>query len=188
MQTVILYTLPCTWLPPLLGTFLKRSLTGSCCWLALIASSVCSQVLLHHAANSVKRVSMELGGHAPFIVFDSANVDQAVAGAMASKFRNSGQVSPGAFFWVVCFTKILPAPSPPGRKGTSGFLHSSCVSSFIGCLASALSLSGTLLGSEGRKGNKVSSSLASRKICWAADAFWSNRSLLSSPLWIWLFS
>jgi len=34
---------------------------------------------------------MELGGHAPFIVFDSANVDQAVAGAMASKFRNSGQ-------------------------------------------------------------------------------------------------
>ena len=67
---------------------------------------------------------MELGGHAPFIVFDSANVDQAVAGAMASKFRNSGQVSPGAFFWVVCFTKILPPPSPPGRKGTSGFLPS----------------------------------------------------------------
>uniref|UniRef100_A0A8D0PLD3 Succinate-semialdehyde dehydrogenase, mitochondrial n=1 Tax=Sus scrofa TaxID=9823 RepID=A0A8D0PLD3_PIG len=50
-----------------------------------------AQVLLHHAANSVKRVSMELGGHAPFIVFDSANVDQAVAGAMVSKFRNSGQ-------------------------------------------------------------------------------------------------
>ncbi|XP_057555083.1 succinate-semialdehyde dehydrogenase, mitochondrial isoform X3 [Hippopotamus amphibius kiboko] len=50
-----------------------------------------AEVLLHHAANSVKRVSMELGGHAPFIVFDSANVDQAVAGAMASKFRNSGQ-------------------------------------------------------------------------------------------------
>lgn len=36
---------------------------------------------------------MELGGLAPFIVFDSANVDQAVAGAMASKFRNAGQVS-----------------------------------------------------------------------------------------------
>ena len=35
---------------------------------------------------------MELGGNAPFIVFDSANVDQAVAGAMASKFRASGQV------------------------------------------------------------------------------------------------
>lgn len=56
------------------------------------------QVLLHHAAGSVKRVSMELGGHAPFIVFDSANVDRAVAGAMASKFRNSGQVSPAVIF------------------------------------------------------------------------------------------
>ncbi|XP_044773306.1 succinate-semialdehyde dehydrogenase, mitochondrial isoform X5 [Neomonachus schauinslandi] len=50
-----------------------------------------AEILLHHVAGSVKRVSMELGGHAPFIVFDSANVDQAVAGAMASKFRNSGQ-------------------------------------------------------------------------------------------------
>ncbi|KAL2791378.1 succinate-semialdehyde dehydrogenase, mitochondrial isoform 3 [Daubentonia madagascariensis] len=51
-----------------------------------------AEILLHHAANSVKRVSLELGGLAPFIVFDSANVDQAVAGALASKFRNSGQV------------------------------------------------------------------------------------------------
>lgn len=44
------------------------------------------------AADTVKKVSMELGGHAPFIVFDSADVDKAVDGAMASKFRNSGQV------------------------------------------------------------------------------------------------
>lgn len=44
------------------------------------------------AADSVKRVSMELGGHAPFIVFDSADLERAVGGAMASKFRNSGQV------------------------------------------------------------------------------------------------
>lgn len=50
------------------------------------------QVLLKMAADSVKRVSMELGGHAPFIVFDSADVERAVGGAMASKFRNSGQV------------------------------------------------------------------------------------------------
>ena len=40
----------------------------------------------------MKRVSMELGGNAPFVVFDSADVDKAVAGAMASKFRASGQV------------------------------------------------------------------------------------------------
>lgn len=44
------------------------------------------------AADTVKKVSMELGGHAPFIVFDSADVDKAVSGAMSSKFRNSGQV------------------------------------------------------------------------------------------------
>lgn len=52
----------------------------------------CLQILLKHAAGTVKRVSMELGGHAPFIVFDSADVDRAVAGALASKYRNSGQV------------------------------------------------------------------------------------------------
>ena len=44
------------------------------------------------AAESVKRVSMELGGNAPLIVFDSADVDKAVQGVMISKFRNTGQV------------------------------------------------------------------------------------------------
>eukprot|EP00051_Salpingoeca_urceolata_P004521 m.65573 g.65573 ORF g.65573 m.65573 type:complete len:534 (+) comp13676_c0_seq1:177-1778(+) len=43
------------------------------------------------AADTMKKVSMELGGNAPFIVFDDANIDKAVAGLMASKFRNSGQ-------------------------------------------------------------------------------------------------
>ncbi|WP_245944984.1 NAD-dependent succinate-semialdehyde dehydrogenase [Pelagibacterium lacus] len=47
--------------------------------------------LLAQCAASVKRVSMELGGNAPFIVFDDANLDRAVEGAIASKFRNSGQ-------------------------------------------------------------------------------------------------
>lgn len=53
------------------------------------------QLLLKMAADTVKKVSMELGGHAPFIVFNSADVDKAVGGAMASKFRNSGQVACG---------------------------------------------------------------------------------------------
>ena len=47
--------------------------------------------LLARAAGTVKKVSMELGGNAPFIVFDDADLDAAVAGAMASKYRNSGQ-------------------------------------------------------------------------------------------------
>jgi len=47
--------------------------------------------LLQQAATTVKKCSMELGGNAPFIVFDDADLDAAVEGAMASKFRNTGQ-------------------------------------------------------------------------------------------------
>ncbi|MCU0832123.1 MAG: NAD-dependent succinate-semialdehyde dehydrogenase [Rhizobiaceae bacterium] len=47
--------------------------------------------LMQMAAGTVKKVSMELGGNAPFLVFDSADIDRAVAGAMAAKYRNSGQ-------------------------------------------------------------------------------------------------
>ena len=47
---------------------------------------------MRQCAEGVKRVSLELGGNAPFIVFESADLDEAVQGAMGSKFRNSGQV------------------------------------------------------------------------------------------------
>lgn len=76
---------------------------------------------------------MELGGHAPFIVFDSANVDQAVAGAMASKFRNSGQVSPVVFSRVcMClyFTKVLQSYSSLQRKLLGSFHCPSFLSFF----------------------------------------------------------
>lgn len=43
------------------------------------------------SSNSLKKLSLELGGNAPFIVFEDADIDQAVAGAMVSKFRNAGQ-------------------------------------------------------------------------------------------------
>ncbi|XP_028593409.2 succinate-semialdehyde dehydrogenase, mitochondrial [Podarcis muralis] len=59
--------------------------------ISFTGSTATGKILLRHAAGTVKRVSMELGGHAPFIVFDSADVDKAVAGALASKYRNSGQ-------------------------------------------------------------------------------------------------
>ena len=49
------------------------------------------RILLTKSAANVVRVSLELGGHAPFIVFHDADIDKAVAGAMASKFRNAGQ-------------------------------------------------------------------------------------------------
>ncbi len=54
-------------------------------------STSVGKMLIAKAASTVKRVSMELGGNAPFIVFDDADLDRAVAGALATKFRNSGQ-------------------------------------------------------------------------------------------------
>ena len=56
--------------------------------------------LLAQAAQTVKRVSMELGGNAPFIVFDDADLDAAAEGAIASKYRNAGQTC-------VCANRIL---------------------------------------------------------------------------------
>ncbi len=54
-------------------------------------STPTGKLLMRQAAGTVKRVALELGGNAPFIVFDDADVDAAIEGAMASKFRNSGQ-------------------------------------------------------------------------------------------------
>lgn len=54
-------------------------------------STQVGKLLLKQAANTVKKVSMELGGNAPFIIFDDADIDRAVEGAMAAKYRNSGQ-------------------------------------------------------------------------------------------------
>jgi succinate-semialdehyde dehydrogenase/glutarate-semialdehyde dehydrogenase len=54
-------------------------------------STAVGKQLLAQGAGTLKRVSLELGGNAPFIVFDDADLDAAVAGALASKYRNSGQ-------------------------------------------------------------------------------------------------
>jgi succinate-semialdehyde dehydrogenase/glutarate-semialdehyde dehydrogenase len=59
--------------------------------LSFTGSTEVGKLLLAQCADTVKKVSMELGGNAPFIVFDDADLDAAVAGAMASKFRNAGQ-------------------------------------------------------------------------------------------------
>ena len=55
-------------------------------------STEIGKLLMRQAADQVKKVSLELGGNAPFIVFDDADLDAAVAGAIIAKFRNSGQV------------------------------------------------------------------------------------------------
>ncbi|WP_337875970.1 NAD-dependent succinate-semialdehyde dehydrogenase [Elioraea sp.] len=68
--------------------------------LSFTGSTEVGKVLIAQCAQTVKRISMELGGNAPFIVFDDADLDAAVAGAMASKFRNTGQTC-------VCANRIL---------------------------------------------------------------------------------
>ena len=59
--------------------------------LTFTGSTEVGRILLRQAADQVLKCSMELGGNAPFIVFDDADLDAAVDGAMASKFRNNGQ-------------------------------------------------------------------------------------------------
>jgi len=54
-------------------------------------STPVGKILMRQCADTVKKMSMELGGNAPFIVFDDADLDAAVIGAMASKYRNTGQ-------------------------------------------------------------------------------------------------
>ncbi len=58
------------------------------------------RALMRQSAETVKKISLELGGNAAFIVFDDADVDQAVEGALASKFRNTGQTC-------VCANRVL---------------------------------------------------------------------------------
>lgn len=68
--------------------------------LSFTGSTEIGQELMAQSAKTVKKVSLELGGNAPFIVFDDADVDAAVAGAIASKYRNAGQTC-------VCTNRML---------------------------------------------------------------------------------
>ncbi|MDE1999913.1 MAG: NAD-dependent succinate-semialdehyde dehydrogenase [Burkholderiales bacterium] len=68
--------------------------------LSFTGSTPVGKRLMAQCADSVKRVSLELGGNAPFIVFDDADLDAAVKGALASKYRNAGQTC-------VCANRIL---------------------------------------------------------------------------------
>jgi len=68
--------------------------------LSFTGSTEVGKMLYRQCAGTVKKLTLELGGNAPLIVFDDANLDQAVAGAMASKYRNAGQTC-------VCANRIL---------------------------------------------------------------------------------
>jgi succinate-semialdehyde dehydrogenase/glutarate-semialdehyde dehydrogenase len=68
--------------------------------LSFTGSTATGKYLMAQCAGTVKKISLELGGNAPFIVFDDADLDAAVQGAIASKYRNSGQTC-------VCANRLL---------------------------------------------------------------------------------
>jgi len=68
--------------------------------ISFTGSTGVGKILMRQCADTVKKLSLELGGNAPFIVFDDADLDKAVAGAMASKYRNTGQTC-------VCVNRFL---------------------------------------------------------------------------------
>jgi succinate-semialdehyde dehydrogenase/glutarate-semialdehyde dehydrogenase len=59
--------------------------------LSFTGSTEVGRILMRQSADTIKKLSLELGGNAPFIVFDDADLDAAVEGALASKYRNAGQ-------------------------------------------------------------------------------------------------
>ncbi len=87
--------------------------------LTFTGSTEIGKLLLEQCAGTVKKVSMELGGNAPFIVFDDADLDLAVEGAVTSKYRNTGQTC-------VCANRIL--------------VQSGVHDEFVGKLADAVAL------------------------------------------------
>ncbi|AZE99333.1 Succinate-semialdehyde dehydrogenase (NAD(P)+) [Pseudomonas orientalis] len=68
--------------------------------ISFTGSTAVGRLLMRQSADHIKRLSLELGGNAPFVVFDDADLEQAVAGVMLSKFRNAGQTC-------VCANRIL---------------------------------------------------------------------------------
>ncbi len=68
--------------------------------ISFTGSTEVGSVLMKQSADTIKKVSLELGGNAPFLVFDDADIDAAVEGAMISKYRNNGQTC-------VCANRIL---------------------------------------------------------------------------------
>ncbi|MCZ4060790.1 NAD-dependent succinate-semialdehyde dehydrogenase [Pantoea sp. LMR881] len=87
-----------TGLPTEIGAALTESRTVR--KISFTGSTRVGQLLMQQSADSIKRLSLELGGNAPLIVFDDADIEIAVAGVMVSKFRNAGQTC-------VCANRIL---------------------------------------------------------------------------------
>lgn len=98
---------------------------------AFTGSTEVGKTLMRQSASTVKRLSLELGGNAPFIVFDDADIDAAVAGAILSKYRNAGQTC-------VCSNRFLVQAS----------VYDDFVRKFAAAVASLKVAEGTVKGAQ----------------------------------------
>ena len=96
--------------------------------LGFTGSTEVGKLLMAQCAAGVKKVSLELGGNAPFIVFDDADLDEAVAGALLCKFRNSGQTCISAnriFVQDAVYDEFVRAARRRGRRAAGRLAASS---------------------------------------------------------------
>ena len=88
--------------------------------LSFTGSTPVGKLLMSQCAGTVKKVALELGGNAPFLVLDDADLDAAVTGAIQSKYRNTGQtcVCANRFIVAVCRSTTLSRRSSPRRSAS----------------------------------------------------------------------
>jgi succinate-semialdehyde dehydrogenase / glutarate-semialdehyde dehydrogenase len=127
--------------------------------LGFTGSTEIGKLLMAQCAGTVKKVSLELGGNAPFIVFDDADIDAAVEGAMASKYRNTGQTCVCANRFLVqdgiydkfaekfaaAAKKLNPAPGTEAGANQGPLIEDSAVEKVERHIADALAKGATLL-------------------------------------------
>lgn len=127
--------------------------------LSFTGSTRTGKLLMRQAADTLKKVSLELGGNAPFIVFDDADLDAAVKGAMASKFRNTGQTC-------VCVNRF--------------FIQDSVYEAFTGKLAEAVAAMrvGSALDGETEQGPLINTTALAKVESHVSDALEKGATLL----------
>ncbi|MBK5343491.1 NAD-dependent succinate-semialdehyde dehydrogenase [Pseudomonas sp. TH49] len=127
--------------------------------LSFTGSTRTGKLLMRQAADTLKKVSLELGGNAPFIVFDDADLDAAVKGAMASKFRNTGQTC-------VCVNRF--------------FIQDSVYEAFTGKLAEAVAAMrvGSALDDETEQGPLINTAALAKVESHVSDALEKGATLL----------
>ncbi|MDR9751711.1 NAD-dependent succinate-semialdehyde dehydrogenase [Pseudomonas sp. SZMC_28357] len=127
--------------------------------LSFTGSTRTGKLLMRQAADTLKKVSLELGGNAPFIVFDDADLDAAVKGAMASKYRNTGQTC-------VCVNRF--------------FVQDSVYEAFTGKLAEAVAAMrvGSALDGETEQGPLINNAALAKVELHVSDALAKGATLL----------